>query len=266
MSKSAAFKLAGAAALAGSTQAYGQVILMTPSMLPSNIPGGPPQTNTSETYDVTAGVTNGGSPDFTFQYVNSSFVYAGTTYYNFSTYISNLKAKSAIASTFNGPFLYADALAVGTKIGIDTPLQFNQPNTSYTYTSPTTGLPVTRAINPVTYLTYTFDGGSSGGEQQQPNSPYYIGFQFTDGVDGKIHDGWLELESNTYTDPGNPGGLIFLGGAYNSVADTGDGAGDILVGEVPEPGTISSLVLGAAALVGVGLMRRRRAALAAAQD
>jgi hypothetical protein len=258
MNRSAhAFKLAGAAALAGSTQAYGQIVLITPSNLPSNITGYAPTYPAplvTETYDVSAGETNGGTPDFSFHYWNSSYFYAGTgkTYSTFYTSVANLKMGAAIASSFQGtPFLYADAISAGTKIGSDT-LNFYQP---------------TRLVNPVTYLTYTYQGATVNG-LQQPNTPTYLGFQFT-GADSQIHDGWLELESETYTSPSSPGGLIFLGGAYNSVADPGadsGGVGDIFAGEVPEPGTISSLMLGAAALVGVGLMRRRRASLVIAQD
>ena len=98
------------------------------------------------------------------------------------------------------------------------------------------------------------------------NTAEYLGFQFLDTDDGLVHDGWLEIENETYTSATNPGGLIFLGGAYNTVADSAGGtilAGQSAPAAVPEPGTLSALALGAAGLVGVGLKRRRKAALAA---
>jgi hypothetical protein len=93
----------------------------------------------------------------------------------------------------------------------------------------------------------------------QPNTPYYIGFQFL-GADGFQHDGWLEVESDTYASAGSPGGFNFLGGAYNTTPDSQGGT--IIVGQVPEPGTLGALALGAAMLAGVGLKRRRTAAQA----
>ena len=94
------------------------------------------------------------------------------------------------------------------------------------------------------------------------NQVSYLGFQFL-GTDGALHDGWLELENETFTSTASPGGLIFLAGAYNSVADTAAG-GAIAAGlrgtnAVPEPGTLGALAAGAAALAGVGLKRRKAA-------
>ena len=103
---------------------------------------------------------------------------------------------------------------------------------------------------------------------QKPNVLEYVGFDFK-AADGLIHDGWIELESVS-NDGGATigGGLKFIAAAYNSVADSAGGtitAGQLPAAAAPEPGTLSALALGAAGLVGVGLKRRRRAALAAAQ-
>jgi hypothetical protein len=258
MNKSVALKLAGAAAMAGSTQAYGQIVLLT---LPDNIPGSPDSAGripgSSEYYDVLAGLsssspTDDSNPNFHPDFI---FSYDNTGGYFFTT-VSGIKtgsATSGVLATGPGPYfyttVYANAVAKGTNIGLDTPPTF--------YSNPAP------ATYPSTYL--TIQGGPN--TIQQPDSPTYLAFQFTDGYDGLVHNGYLELETATYTDESNKGGLIFLGGAFNSVAaDAPGGAGDILAGAVPEPGTISSLMLGAAALGGVGLLRRRRAAFLIAQD
>lgn len=63
----------------------------------------------------------------------------------------------------------------------------------------------------------------------------FLGFQLSGG-----NVGWIEVEAG-------PGGITFLGAAYN------DMGGDILAGEVPEPGTLGILALGACAV-----LRRKR--------
>jgi hypothetical protein len=249
-----ALKLAGAAALAGSSQAYGQIIPITP---PTNItnPSGAVMFM-SEYYNVLTGVTNtSGTPSPTDDF---NFSYYLSTNGNSSTYVDGLKATSLIASTYAVGYLYADALAKGTKIGTDTPLQFNQISHIPSY--------------PAIYLTDVEGDGTvtTPSNLQQPNVDEYLGFQFLDSNDGLIHNGWLELDSPTY--PGsNLSGITFIAGAYNSIPDSAPGGlGDIAAGEepaaVPEPGSLSLLVLGAAALGGIGLAHRRRAALAVAQD
>jgi hypothetical protein len=252
MGKSVALKLAGAAALAGSTQAYGQIVELT---LPANLTL-PTPTNSNpnfpdesfsfagENYIVQPSSSIG--PDFYF----SAFFSNPSPY--FGTAVYSLKAGNGVAGTYANGSFYASALATGTRIGSDT----------LTFDTAALANP-----NPYAFLAASSDGANSANPRtftnaQLPNTPVYIGFQFKDGLNN-VHDGWLELNSTLSGGPTSPGGLTFIAGAYNSVADTGTGAGDILVGEVPEPGTISSLVLGAAALVGVGLLRRRRASLTA---
>ena len=104
-------------------------------------------------------------------------------------------------------------------------------------------------------MAFTY-GGTSYGFQTE-NQIMYIGFKFV-AADGFLHDGWLELESDTFQDAGHPGGLHFIAGAYNTTPDSEGGT--IMVGQtgVPEPGTLSMLAVGAAGLVGVGLKRRRK--------
>ena len=168
-----------------------------------------------------------------------------STYNEFFTGVYGLGGAKAAAyqySTANSAYAYS--AAKGSKIGTGGAYKFNQ------------------YAGRFTFLTL-YANGSSYNSLQPLNTPTYLGFEFTS-TDGLLHDGWLELESETYASASSPGGLIFLGGAYNNVADSAGGT--ILVGQtaaVPEPGTLSALALGAAGLVGVGLKRRRKAALAA---
>ena len=251
MNKSVAFKLTGAAALAGSSQAYGQIVVITP---PDNLTnpgtGSGVYTFQNEYYNVLMGQTDSSgtsADDFQFAY----FISHGADPLS-QAYVTGYNPSSVVASalvyvpTAQQSYLYADALSLGAKIPGN--LQFNN-----------------QAGSPGTiYLTSVASDGTvvTPGNYQQPNTIEYLGFQFLDSNDSKLHNGWIELESVTYPN-GDLSGVNFLGAAYNSVpADALYGAGDITAGEVPEPGTISSLMLGAAALVGVGLMRRRRAGLA----
>jgi hypothetical protein len=246
MEKSLTLKLAGAVALAGSSQAYGQILPLT---LPTNVPGVPPDgSENSEFYTVLSGITSG-SPtgaDFKFEYYNgSSYFFTGAT---------PIKLTTGVAVNYPGGF-YDSAIAFGTKIGTDT----------YSFTK---GFGPGASPSNLTVLAQSYPGGPVT-SYMQPNTPTYLGFQFADGS-GNIHDGYLELESATYTSPTSPGGLLFLSGAYNATPDIGDGLGDVTAGEAPaaapEPSTLSALVLGAAALGGIGLARRRRTALVTAQD
>jgi hypothetical protein len=226
MDKSTALKLAGAAALAGSSQAYGQIVPLTP--LPSALnttPGG------SSTEYYTLGGSTSTSPGGDLQidlYEDNSG--------NLSVDVLPVQSTDAVAG-FSFPssgvqYAFPAPLTFGAKIG-------------------------TGSANTPTFFTgdpaYPFFAIPFA---QLPNSPQYIGFQF--GPAGNIHDGYLELDSLS------PGDLTFLSGAYNSVAEDGLGGGDIFA--VPEPSTLSALVLGAVALGGLGLARRRRSALAVAQD
>jgi hypothetical protein len=248
-----AVKLAGAAVLAGSTQAYGQIISITP---PTNITNPSPTGGTDpgavnvqhEGYNVLTGVTTPGpglaTDDFLFGYYIS-----GGDYFS-QSYIKGLKSTSLVASAnayspvLQATYLYANALPKGANI--PDALSFNQ------------------AGAPGIYLTSVAADGTvtTPSNYQQPNTDEYLGFQFTDSNDNQIHYGWIELDSVTY--PGsNLSGINFIAAAYNAQPGAAILAGEV---ETPEPGTISSLLLGAAALGGVGLMRRRRAGLATVQN
>ncbi len=228
--------LAGAAALAGSTQAYGAVVNIN---LPSNITGSTGDTaSTKEYFNIQTGVTSSTSSSSTqleFGYFDGPAGGGGTEFFT-GIYVATTGGTLGYYSSYGT--VYAYPLAKGTLVGTGGPDPTNQ-HAGY-----------------FTLLALNYAGNSYGFKTE--NEPMYIGFQFT-ASDGQLHDGWLELESTTYTSPGNPGGLEFLGGAYNTTPDSQGGT--ILVGQtaaVPEPGTLAALAAGAAALTGVGLKRRQR--------
>jgi hypothetical protein len=250
MNKAVALKLAGAAALAGSTQAYGQIVTVA---APTNISGFDPNNGTPKTvefYNVFTGVTTDSfvaGDDFRFEYGNFPGYFGGGTllYTGMKAYNGLGTEPSPIAATQGAFYVYADALTPGTKIGTDNAgLQFISYGASSTVLAQ--GYTVTATGNDI----------QSG--TQQIDTPTIVGFQVADAT-GALHNGYIELETQSYTSPTSPGGLVFTGAAYDSIPD-GQAGGDIVA--APEPGTISSLMLGAAALGGVGLLRRRRSMLA----
>ena len=233
MNKSVAFKLAGAAALAGSTQAYGQIVPITGTALPSDLtvtPGG----SSTEYYTILGGGSTSSSPggDLKIDLFEDN---SGNFSLDFLP-VQTTDATTGFSFPASGATYGASySIAAGAKVGTgstDTP----------TFITVTPGYPFF-SIAPFAVTA---------------NTPEFIGFQFTDpsGAPGNIHDGYLELESLS------PGTLSFLGGAYNNTPEGEEGGAYITVEAIPEPGTISSLMLGAAALGGVGLLRRRRSILA----
>ena len=230
--------LAGAVAVAGASQAYGTIINVQP---PSNITG---QASTSasvkEFWNVDTGTTaatNAAGSDVEFGYFNSST--------EFFTGVYGLNGGKAAAYQYGAAYsAYAYSAAKGQVVGTGGAFKFNQYAGRFTFMT-------------------LYANGSSYNSLQATNTPQYLGFQFT-AADGLLHDGWVELESDTYSTT-NPGGLKFIAAAYNSVADTAGGTiviGQVGTNAVPEPGTLSALALGAAGLAGLGLKRRRQVALA----
>ncbi len=237
--------LVGAVALAGASQAYGTIISVAP---PTSIPGvATTSASVKEYWDVDTGTTSGtktAATDLEFGYFNSST--------EFFTGVYGFNGSKAAAYEYQGSgsaySAYAYNATKGSLIGTGGAFAFAQ-HTGY-----------------FTLMAFTYNGNPYN-SLQTTGAIQYLGFQFK-AADGLLHDGWLELESDTYTSAASPGGLKFIAAAYNSVPD-GTAAGLIASGDpgaVPEPGTLSALALGAAALVGVGLKRRRRTALLAAQD
>jgi hypothetical protein len=84
-----------------------------------------------------------------------------------------------------------------------------------------------------------------------PDQRGFVGFSFL-GADSLTHYGYIELQSDPFQSAGSPGGLRFFGGSYETTANTA-----IVI--VPEPGSLAFLAFGAAALVGFGVARRKKA-------
>jgi hypothetical protein len=239
-----AVKLAGAVALAGSSQAYGQIIPL--ATLPTDITSSFGNGNTIEYYNVLTGAS---TPNFisgdNFRFEVSSGLYYGSTFFNSA--VIPLQLTDAVAVPNSGAY-NASAISAGTKIGSDT----------YSFSQGTNFTPGVAGSGPENKIYLVNSYPPAVFSNQQPNTPTYLGFQFADAL-GNVHDGYLEVDTTYDMSSGNDT-LEFLGGAYNSATDNGTGSGDITT--APEPGTLASLVLGAAALGAVGLMRRRRSFLA----
>lgn len=233
--------LSGAIAFAGASQAYGAVVNLT---LPTNIPGHAPSTATTtrEYYNVETGVTStttAANPgyDLNLGYYNNST----TNQFFTGVYVNG--GGGVVSYYASNMTNYAYGVTLGKTIGT---------GGNYATFGQKTGY--------YSILSLTYNGTPYA--IMQPGTPYYLGFQFT-AADGLRHDGWLQLESDAYVSAANPGGFRFLAGAYNTTPDAQGGI--IAAGQtaVPEPGTLSSLAVGAAALGGLGLKRRRRSARAA---
>ena len=241
---------AGAVAVAGTSQAYGTVINVAP---PTTITGHAPSTagTSREYWNPATGKTSAttGADLVNFGYYNNSSTNEFFTGVYILSATSGVPGGGVVGYYASNATQYAYGLAKGTTIG-----------TGATYST------FGQKAGYYSILSLTYKGTAYA--IQKPGTTYYIGFQFTDTADGLLHDGWLELESDTYTSAANPGGLKFIASAFNNVADSAGGTiaiGAVGTNAIPEPGTLSALALGAAALGGVGLKRRRKNALVAAQ-
>ena len=242
--------LAGAVAVAGASQAYGTVINVAP---PTNIAGHTPSTaGTSREYwnpATGATTTTTGADLVNFGYYNNSTTMEFFTGMYILSATTGAPGGGVVGYYASNATQYAYGLAKGATIGTGaTYATFGQKSGYYSI------------------LSLTYKGTAYA--IQKPGTTYYVGFQFTDTLDGLKHDGWVELESDTYASATSPGGLKFIAAAYNNVADASGGTiavGAVGTNAVPEPGTLSALALGAAVLGGVGLKRRRKHSLAAAQ-
>ena len=226
--------LTGAVALAGATQAYGAVVEGNPP--PSEVLHSTPiHTLDHERWDI----DGNGTPDLllganTFpgypQYGITTNSFGGFAGYNSTAdTISQVVGYIKYAGLF-GKVAYATSLAPGTTVG---------PNSAFAYVSGN----------------YNFLGAQqnnvAGG--QFANSTGIAGFKFLE--DGQLHYGYAEFNvtvtGSTNTDASCT--ITYLDSYYETAANT-----PIVVGAVPEPGSLAALAFGVAGAAGVAASRRRQ--------
>ena len=225
--------LAGAVALAGTTQAYGAVVAGN-APLTSTITGTAANRGAYTSWDI----DGDGVLDFT---VGAAVDRAGgnpplqqpdsITSVN-GVYSSEMAVGYIRYSPVFGRNIYCSNLAVGTTVGAAS-------------TFP--------ALNDV----YGFLGNRYGATTngQFPNTTGYIGFRFVES--GQLHYGYAEF-SSVLTGSTNADAtctVTYLGSYYETAANT-----PIIVGAVPEPGSLAALAFGVAGAAGVAACRRRKSA------
>ena len=215
--------LAGAAALAGASQAYGTVIVRN---VPANIIGHDPATGTSAQTTRNIDVDGNGTADLQIRY--RSFTTSGFQLQQVFSF-SNTGQTAAYGpyGAYNQYYNYP--LAAGTPI-IDPggPYAFGQ---SATY--------LTQCITNV-------DGADYG--IWMTGQRAFLGFSFMSGA--QLDFGFLELQFDAWGGAGNPGGVQFFSMAYE------DSGGQILAG-APEPSTLAALAFGGAGLAAAAYRRRK---------
>ena len=237
--------LAGAAAMAGASQAYGAVVNVT---LPTNIVGTAPSA-AGTAINRSIDLNGDGQRDVYIRYrdiaepatANTtggtlllSYIYMGTSTAQGGVYGGQIATGGTPAYS-----TYAFSLAQGTSVGSSgvfyqtsgylSHLVTNYKGTNYGFTD---------------YL------GKAGVAEN-------VGFKFLTST-GQTDYGYIQLATDPYVSAANPGGIKFLGLAYDN-----SGAAitiPAIPAGVPEPGTLAALAVGAAAVAGVGLKRRRAAA------
>lgn len=213
--------LAGAALLAAGSQAYGNIVVVAP---PADLPNlgegtvnpGPDQFDPAP-YDM----DGNGVDDFGFNFRNIDDATSPT--FQWQANFFGIQAPSGMVG-YAGPFGfdYADNLTAGTTIG---------PASTFVGTGGAPGAEA-QVFMGSEYFYAPYGGfGSVNGTVRG-----FIGVKFNIGAN--THYGWLEIET------GESLGLVFYGAAYNDVPNAPIGAG-----EVPEPGSLALLALGASALI-----------------
>lgn len=240
--------LLGAMAIAGGTSAYGDIVaisristskpVLNSRINPPIVTGVPPDlTNNpgAATTSVNWDVNNDGIIDFTFQnrYPNTQLPGPGVVFQLNMNPAAGTAATNGVIS-YNGPFIrYAFALQANAVIG---------PGGAFSTTTQ-----LTLGSQYISGGVATYYGGFAAGPNANgavpPGTFAYAGFRFQ-AADG-THYGWVRLAVSA--------GLIdFDSAAYNTTPNQ-----QILAGQIPEPGTMAMMAMGAAAIVGAAIKRRR---------
>ena len=212
--------LAGAAALAGASQAYGTVVVRP---VPANINGNNPTNTSTATITRNIDVDGNGTNDIQVRYrsfttggfvVQQSFVFSNT-------------GQTAAAGPFGSNSQYY-AYQLGNGDAIPGTNAFGQNATFLTH--------IATNVNGSDYGYWAL--GDRG----------FIGFSFM--TPGGLRFGYVELQTNAWTGAGTIG-VQFFSLAYE------DSGGPINAGAVPEPSTLAALAFGGVGLAAAVYRRRK---------
>lgn len=217
--------LAGAAALAGATQAYGNVVVRP---LPANINGNNPTNTSTATVTRTIDVDGNGTTDLQVRY--RSFTTGGYQIQQSFVFSQTGKVLAAGPTGGSGDQYYAYQLGAGAVI--PGAYQLGQ---SATF---------------LTHVATNIDGSDYG--YWALGDRGFIGFTFLNAA-SQLVSGYLEMRTNAF-----PGSTPFVGVEFFSLAYETDG-GSINAGEVPEPSTLAALAFGGLGLAAAAYKRRKQA-------
>lgn len=218
--------LAGAAALAAGSGAYATVV--APSSLPADLTLPAVDATNFSPWDI----DGDGNNDFLFAVSNSNGPFTGSTWsatvfgYASSVYAPYAGIGQNMVAGYAGPFFanYANNLPGGADIG------------SQTF-SPGQGVYGQTILGSVYYyggLNYYGQFAGAGSAVIQG----YVGLMFSNALGS--HNAWIEVRVSTN------GGVEFLSAGWND-APKSEPSGGIAAGEVPAPGTLAAMALGAVA-------------------
>jgi len=214
---------AGAAALAGATQAYSAIVVVTP---PANIPGNDPATGTATPTRVFLDLDGNGTNDIQLAYRS----FTSGAYVIQQSFVFSLTGQTASYYLGGGQYY---AYKLGSAAVIPGASNFAQ-SASY-----------------LTHIATNVNGNDYGFWALGDRG--FIGFSFLN-ASNQLDYGYIELETDVFTNAASPGGLRFFSVAYDN-----SGA-PIAAGAVPEPSTLAALAFGGAGLAAAAFRRRKQAA------
>lgn len=223
--------LSAAAALAAGSGAYAGIVVVAP---PANVPNAAsPTTAPVVNWDINGDAVN----DFIFQFRNPQATPGNGVQWQANMNPAVAAGTLAVAG-FAGPFLkYGSSLSSGTVIG---PVIGGVGNTWQNTAQVCLG-----SFYRSGGVVSPYGGFATGTSASASVVRGFVGFRFS--IAGNTRYGWLDVEVRGAGTAANTGGIFFFGAAYE---DTG---ANINAGQIPTPGALSALALGAA-----GLIRRKR--------